>query len=90
MNIVENPISIGETKDFWDYFEKITQIPHRSGNEDQIRNFIKEEAEKYGFDTLVDEIRNIAVIIPSMKNNLEKQVLFKSNFTSIGYDLMQI
>ena len=56
---------LGQPYEFWEYFEKISQIPRCSREEDKIRNFIKDEAEKFGFETKIDDIGNIAVNIPA-------------------------
>ncbi|MGP1484581.1 MAG: M20/M25/M40 family metallo-hydrolase [Campylobacter sp.] len=42
-----------------DDFEKISQIPHCSGNTDQMREFLVDFAKSKGFDTNVDEFGNI-------------------------------
>jgi len=70
---VQNLKDVGEPADVWDYFEKVCNIPHGTGKEDKIREFIKREAEKFGFQTKIDEIKNIAVIIPSTNNSQDKR-----------------
>jgi dipeptidase D len=62
---MENLKNLGEPLEFWQYFYQITKIPRCSGNEDQIREYIKKEAEKLGFQTEVDQVKNIVVRIPS-------------------------
>jgi len=64
---------VGTPADFWEYFDKICKIPRGTGKEDQIREFIKIEADKFGFQTEIDEIKNIAVKIPSTNKTLNKQ-----------------
>ncbi len=62
--------------DVWDYFYKITKIPRCSQNEDQIRNFIKTEAEKFGFSTEIDKAKNVVIRIPSnIKSNNKKSCI---------------
>ncbi|MBD3253654.1 MAG: beta-Ala-His dipeptidase [Candidatus Lokiarchaeota archaeon] len=56
---------LGKPKEFWEYFIEITKIPHCSGNEEQIREYVKKEAEKFDFQTLEDNIGNLMVKIPS-------------------------
>ncbi len=63
---------LGEPSEFWDYFYQISQIPHPSGSEDQVREFIKKEAEKFGFETIVDKAGNLLVKIPSKERNSKK------------------
>ncbi|UCC20360.1 MAG: beta-Ala-His dipeptidase [Promethearchaeota archaeon] len=62
---------LGQPSDFWDYFNQISIIPRQSRYEDQIRNFIKNEAEKYGFEYRNDDIGNIAVSIPAVNQKLK-------------------
>ena len=63
--IIENLKDFGEPSEFWQYFYEITRIPRCSTNEDKIREYIKNEAEKMGFQTEVDTIKNLVVRIPS-------------------------
>ena len=71
MRTLQNLKELGKPADVWEYFAKICQIPRSTAREDQIREFIKEEAEKFGYQTKIDEIKNIAVIIPSTNNSLD-------------------
>jgi len=48
---MENLKNLGEPLEFWYYFYQITKIPRCSTHEDQMREFIKKEAEKLGFQT---------------------------------------
>ncbi|MFX1312198.1 MAG: beta-Ala-His dipeptidase [Promethearchaeota archaeon] len=66
---------LGEPESFWDYFEKISAIPRCSRYEERIRNFIKNEAEKFGFETLVDKVGNLAIFIPAQSSEKEKCIL---------------
>lgn len=70
---LKNLEEFGKLTDVLDYFEKICNIPRSTGKEDKIREFIKKEAEKLGFQTIIDEIKNIAVIILSTNNSLKKR-----------------
>ncbi len=73
MRNVQNLKELGEPAEIWDYFSKICKIPRGTAREDQIREFIKEEAENFGFQTKIDEIKNIAVILPSTNNSQNKR-----------------
>jgi len=73
VRIVQDLKKVGTPADFWDYFDKICKIPRGTGKEDQIREFIKKEADKFGFQTEIDEIKNIAINIPSTNKPLKKQ-----------------
>jgi len=73
VRILQNLEGLGNPVDFWDYFFKICKIPRCSGKEYQIREFIKKEADKFGFQTEIDDIKNIVVRIPSTIKSLSKQ-----------------
>lgn len=62
---------LGQPYEFWEYFEKISRIPRCTREEDKIRDFIKHEAEKFGFETKIDKIGNIVVKIPVPDQNLK-------------------
>lgn len=64
---------LGNPSEFWEYFFEISKIPRCSGHEDQIRLFIQKEAEKLGYQTKIDQVKNIVIEIPSNLN--EKNVL---------------
>ena len=66
---------LGEPEEFWDFFERISAIPHCSRYEERIRSFIKDEAEKFGFETLVDKVGNLAIFIPAQTSQKEKCIL---------------
>lgn len=66
---------LGPPYEFWDYFEDISKIPRCSGNEDEIRDYIKNQAEKLGFDTKVDEAGNLVVRVPSLSKEKKRIVL---------------
>ncbi len=56
--------NLGQPSEFWKYFEAITKIPRCSGKEAEIRAFIKNEAEKFGYKTKIDSVGNLMVRIP--------------------------
>ncbi len=66
---------LGEPEEFWDYFERISTIPRCSRYEERIRSFIKDEAEKFGFETQVDKVGNLAIFIPAKSSQKEKCIL---------------
>lgn len=61
---------LGQPQDFWEYFLEILKIPRCSRNEEKIRNYIEKEAIKFGFNSKIDEIGNIAVNIPAVNQTL--------------------
>ncbi len=66
---MEDLKDFGEPLEFWQYFYEITKIPRCSTYEDKIREYIKNEAEKLGFQTEVDMIKNLVVRIPSNRGS---------------------
>ncbi len=63
---------LGKPSDFWEYFEQTSKIPRCSGKEEKVREFIKKEAEKLGFKTLVDQTGNL--LVRSAGKDSEKNV----------------
>jgi len=63
---------LGEPWEFWEYFEQLSKIPHCSGKEEKVREFIKKEAEKLGFKTLIDQTGNL--LVRSAGKDSEKNV----------------
>jgi len=55
---------LGKPIEFWEYFYEISKIPRCSGNEGKIREFIIKETKKFGFETKIDEVKNLLVTIP--------------------------
>jgi len=53
--------------EFWEYFENISKIPHCTGNEAKVREYIKNEAKKFHFETKLDKAGNLLVIVPPKK-----------------------
>ena len=46
----------------FEYFERIAQIPHGSGNVEAISNYLAEFADKRGLACIQDEVKNIIII----------------------------
>ena len=69
---------LGSPVEFWEYFYEISQIPRCSGNEGRVRDFINNEAKKFGFETEVDEVKNLLVKIPG-KNEKGKTIILQSH-----------
>ncbi len=47
--------------DYWKYFLKICTIPHTSGNEAALRDWLKNDAESHGLSCRVDAAGNLAI-----------------------------
>jgi len=72
---MENLVNLCEPLEFWEYFYQISKIPRCSGNENQIREFIENEAKKMGFQTEVDQVKNLLVRIPSKQKQADKNLI---------------
>jgi len=66
---MEDLKDFGEPLEFWQYFYEITKIPRCSTHEDKIREYIRKEAEKLGYQTEIDPIKNLVVRIPSSRDS---------------------
>ncbi len=66
---------LGQPSEFWEYFQEISKIPRCSEHEERVRDFIKEEAEKFGFKSQVDNVGNLVVRIPARSTQKVKGVL---------------
>ncbi|MFX1366154.1 MAG: beta-Ala-His dipeptidase [Promethearchaeota archaeon] len=64
-------INLGQPHEFWKYFYQISKIPRCSKQEEKIRNFIKTEAEKFGFEYKIDKVGNIVVKIQANDQKLK-------------------
>ncbi|MHA2326218.1 MAG: M28 family peptidase, partial [Promethearchaeota archaeon] len=65
----------GQPIEFWEYFEKISKIPRCSRFEERVRDFIKGEGEKFGFQTQVDNAGNLAIFVPAKNTRKQKAIL---------------
>ena len=63
--------NLSSPSEFWEYFEQISSIPRCSGKEQKIREFIKKEAEKFGFETHVDQAGNL--LVKTVRISLEQK-----------------
>ena len=76
--------NLAEVLDFWEYFDKISKIPHCSGNEQKLRNFIDNEAKKWGFETKTDHVGNIVVKIPAkIQGEKHSRVILQSHLDMV-------
>jgi dipeptidase D len=73
---------LGNPSEFWEYFEQISKIPHCSGFEERIRNYIKNEAENFHFEAKIDKVGNILVRIPP-KSNIKSTVILQSHLDMV-------
>lgn len=61
-----NPVFDGlEPAPLWRYFDKITQIPRGSGDEEAILAYIVAEGEKRGLEVRRDAVDNVVLVIPA-------------------------
>ena len=69
---------LGNPIEFWDYFYEISQIPRCSQKEEKIRDYVKNEAKNFNYDTRIDDIGNIVIKVPS-KQDISKTILNQSS-----------
>jgi dipeptidase D len=67
--------NLSEPLEFWEFFEKLTEIPRCSGNEEKVRVYIQNQAKDFGFETKIDKVGNLVVKIPSKLKTKLKIVL---------------
>jgi len=58
------PITDMEPKLLWKHFDEIRKIPHESGNEAGLRQYILDFARDKGFEAKTDEAGNVVVQVP--------------------------
>ncbi|MHA1254746.1 MAG: beta-Ala-His dipeptidase [Promethearchaeota archaeon] len=73
---------LGNPGEFWEYFKEISKIPRCSGNEGQIRTYVKNQAEKFNYQTKVDKAGNLLVSIPP-KNGGNSIVILQSHLDMV-------
>lgn len=74
---------LSKPPEFWDYFQEISAIPRCSTNEERIRAYIKEEAEKFNFPTVVDDVGNLLVDLSPETQDAKKSVILQSHFDMV-------
>ncbi|MFO7794667.1 MAG: beta-Ala-His dipeptidase [Promethearchaeati archaeon] len=57
--------NLGSPEEFWRYFQEISKIPRCSWKEEKIREYIKNEAERFNFVVETDPAGNLIVDVPS-------------------------
>ncbi|MFX1530078.1 MAG: beta-Ala-His dipeptidase [Promethearchaeota archaeon] len=73
---------LGQPSELWEYFEQITKIPRCSEHEEKVRTYIKEEAERLGFETKVDKTGNLVVRV-STKDTPKKKVVLQCHMDMV-------
>jgi len=68
----------------WNYFLEILKIPHGSGNEAQLRNYIIDIAKQHNLDYSVDKVGNLLVRKPATKGYEDlKTVVLQSHLDMV-------
>ena len=82
---MEDLKDFGDPLEFWQYFYEITKIPRCSQQEDKIREYILNEAKKMGYQTEMDEIKNLVVRIPSKsdKRGVKLKIVLQSHMDMV-------
>jgi dipeptidase D len=74
--------NLSEPRAFWNYFQKVSEIPRCSTKEDKIRLYIQEEAEKFGYKTEIDKAGNLRVKLPAGKE-ATTQIILQSHLDMV-------
>ena len=56
-----------EPEILWNYFFEILKIPHASGKEEQLRNYIIDLAQQHNLEYAVDKVGNLLICKPATK-----------------------
>lgn len=62
---MEQQITTLEPQELWHFFDKICQIPHPSGKEEKIREYIVNYGKNLSLQTQIDEVGNILICKPA-------------------------
>jgi dipeptidase D len=69
----------------WQYFEEICKIPRLSKNEERIRKYLLDFAEKNGLESREDEVGNILIIKPASHGMENRQsIVLQSHLDMVG------
>ena len=72
---MEDLKQLGSPTEFWEYFHEISKIPRCSGKEEKVREYINNEANKLGFKTEIDDVKNLLIKIPGKNDDAITVVL---------------
>ncbi|MCD6413376.1 MAG: beta-Ala-His dipeptidase [Elusimicrobia bacterium] len=70
-------------ENLWKYFEKISGIPHCSGNEGRLREFIKKISEKNKLKFSQDATGNLLVFKPAQKTDCKRIIVLQSHLDMV-------
>ncbi|MBD3216200.1 MAG: beta-Ala-His dipeptidase [Candidatus Lokiarchaeota archaeon] len=71
MNNLED---LSKPEHFWKYFQAISEVPRCSGNEERIRAFIKDQCERLGYHTQMDDAGNL-IAFPSLDDQKSNKIV---------------
>ena len=74
---------LGNSTEFWTYFYEISKIPRCSQREEKIREFVRNEASKFNYETKIDNIGNIVIKIPSKRESIKKNIVLQSHMDMV-------
>ncbi len=66
---MSNPLADLGPQIIWSYFDEIRRIPRPSKHEEKIQAWIKEWADKHGFETGSDRVGNLVVRVPATEGH---------------------
>ncbi len=74
---------LGNPIEFWNYFYEISQIPRCSQKEEKIRQYVKNEASKFNYDTRIDGIGNIVITVPPKEDTSKTKIVLQSHMDMV-------
>ena len=83
MQYIENESSL-MSKELWNCFDKVLGIPHPSGKEEKLTEFIKGFGEGLGLETTIDAIGNVLIRKPASKGKeRNKTIVLQSHLDMV-------
>ncbi len=80
----ENILNDLKPQVFFKWFGEICKIPHGSGDEEKLANFIKNYAELRGYDCVSDSVGNVFMRVPASKDyESEPSILFQAHLDMV-------
>lgn len=73
-------------KYLWQQFYQLTQIPRPSGQEEKIRQYILDMAEKHQLKTQVDSVGNVIIYVPGQGSNKNSDTVIIQNHMDMVTD----
>ena len=80
---MSNSILDLEPKRFWYHFNEICKIPHESGNETALCEYLKGFAKELGFEAVSDSVGNLVIKKPAQNSSSTKAVVLQGHMDMV-------